>query len=63
MRPHQHDFSLFLRCLNCHIWGIPLPQQHYDGSLCGNCGALETVAYFPKCCLIAMIPKAKETSE
>jgi hypothetical protein len=62
---HKHDFSLYLRCLNCNIWGIPVPDKHYDGAPCGNCGALETVAYYPKCCIfnVKLIHMLKEQEE
>jgi hypothetical protein len=53
---HKHEHSLFLRCLNCNIWGTPMPGD----TECGNCGSFETVQYFPKCCLN---PTHKFTSE
>lgn len=62
MNQHSHDFSLYLHCLSCYSWGIPTPERHYDSAPCGNCGALETVAYFPRCCLIAMLPRTKDTT-
>lgn len=56
VKDHKHDFSLYLRCLNCYMWGVSVPEQHYDGAPCGNCGAVETVAYYPKCCLFNVKP-------
>lgn len=44
---HEHEHSLFLRCLSCNRWGTPMPND----TKCGNCGSLDTVEYFPRCCI------------
>jgi hypothetical protein len=51
IKEHKHDFSLYLNCLNCFHWGKSKPDSHYDCLPCSECGSLETVAYYPKCCL------------
>lgn len=65
IREHKHDFAPYLRCLNCKMWGIPVPYELYDGTPCGNCGAIETVVYYPKCCLfnVKSIHVGKEPEE
>jgi hypothetical protein len=51
---HEHTHSLWVRCLNCQMWGIDLPTRFIDAAVCGNCGSLETVKYYPSCCIVAV---------
>jgi hypothetical protein len=47
---HEHENSILVRCLSCHMWGINFP-----GELgCGNCKSSETVLYRPPCCFDAL---------
>jgi hypothetical protein len=41
LRPHKH--SIYVRCLDCHTWGVNIP----DDSECGNCRSRNTVEYYP----------------
>jgi hypothetical protein len=52
MPEHDHEHSLFIRCLQCYMFGKPTPDGHFDGGICGNCNSKDTVAYWPSCCLI-----------
>lgn len=50
---HQHSHSLYVHCLSCNMFGINMPTRFEVASICGNCGSLETVKYYPSCCIIA----------
>lgn len=49
---HEHTHSLFVRCLNCWMFGIDLPTQFIEAAICGNCLSSETVKYYPSCCIV-----------
>lgn len=34
--------SVFLKCLECHVWGTPMPLE----TVCGNCGSKDTITYY-----------------
>ncbi len=48
---HEHEHSLYIRCGDCLMFGIPGPEEHKDNGLCGNCNSRNTYAYYPTCCL------------
>jgi len=50
---HEHTHSLFIHCLNCDLFGIPMPSKFIDAVECGNCSSMETVKYYPSCCIVA----------
>jgi hypothetical protein len=50
---HEHSHSLYVYCLNCHTFGINLPTRFMDAAECGNCRSMETVKYYPSCCIMA----------
>lgn len=50
---HEHQNSVYVHCLECQMFGIPLPFKFNQPVPCGNCGSTETVHYFPSCCIIA----------
>lgn len=50
---HEHDHSVYTRCLNCFMFGIDFPRKFNEVGSCGNCGSFETIVYYPKCCIIA----------
>lgn len=47
---HTHEASVYLRCHECHTWGIPTPD---DQKRCGNCGGDSVTLYRPPCCFEA----------
>lgn len=49
---HPHSHSLYVHCLRCQAWGVPLPSSFLAAVDCGNCGSLETVKYYPSCCVV-----------
>lgn len=49
---HEHTHSLFVRCLNCWMFGTDLPTQFIEAAICGNCLSSETVKYYPSCCIV-----------
>lgn len=51
--PHEHSHSLWVRCLSCQAFGVPLPSRFLDAAECGNCASIETVKYYPSCCIVA----------
>ena len=55
---HSHTHSLFVRCLACKTFGIDMPTEFTQAVECGNCGSLETVKYYPSCCMINMFNAA-----
>lgn len=57
---HKHTHSLFVRCLDCQVFGIPKPTRFVDAAECGNCGSVHTVKYYPSCCLVELM-KDKES--
>lgn len=50
---HEHTHSLYVRCLDCRLFGIPMPTRYVDAAECGNCGSMNTVKYYPSCCIEA----------
>jgi hypothetical protein len=50
---HEHQHSLYVHCLECRLFGIPLPFKFNQVVLCGNCGSMDTIRYFPSCCIVA----------
>lgn len=50
---HDHTHSVFTRCLDCFMWGIDMPKKFIDASECGNCQSMNTVKYYPPCCILA----------
>jgi ribosomal protein S27E len=50
---HDHSHSLYVRCLDCQVFGINLPTLFTEVSACGNCGSLNTVKYYPACCIFS----------
>lgn len=49
---HDHTHSLYVRCLSCQMFGINLPTKFSEAAVCGNCFSLETVKYYPPCCIV-----------
>ena len=50
---HEHTHSLYVRCRSCQTFGINLPTRFIDAAECGNCQSIETVKYYPSCCIVA----------
>ena len=50
---HQHTHSLYIHCLSCQMFGTPMPTRFIDAVECGSCGSMETVKYYPSCCIEA----------
>lgn len=50
---HEHTHSLYTHCLECGMWGIDMPIRFVDAAECGNCCSVNTVKYFPSCCIVA----------
>lgn len=44
---HPHTGSVYVRCRECLMFGIPLPTN-LD---CGNCNSKDIQLYFPECCV------------
>lgn len=44
---HPHTASVYVKCRECLMFGIPLPTN-LD---CGNCNSKDVVVYFPECCI------------
>lgn len=49
---HQHTHSLYVHCLNCRSFGVPEESNFTEAVQCGNCGSMETVKYYPACCIL-----------
>lgn len=52
IKDHEHTHIVYVRCLNCCMFGINLPIEFIQAAKCGNCGSMETVKYYPSCCVI-----------
>lgn len=50
---HEHTHSLYVHCLDCHMFGINMPTRFMDAAQCGNCQSMQTVKYYPSCCIVA----------
>lgn len=50
---HNHSHSLYVRCLSCKMFGINTPTRFVEASECGSCGSMETVKYYPSCCILS----------
>lgn len=50
---HDHSHSLYVRCNECHTFGIPMDTNFTEAAECGNCGSMNTVKYYPSCCIMA----------
>lgn len=57
---HPHSHSLYVHCLECKSFGINTPTRFVDAAPCGNCGSIETVKYYPSCCITADRAQTKE---
>ena len=53
---HEHDHSVYTRCLECKSWGINLPSE----TRCGNCSAEAGVLYVPQCCVRAAYAEGRK---
>lgn len=51
---HEHRASVYVRCRDCLMFGIPMPGEFQ----CGNCNSHNTVSYLPPCCLEAAVKEA-----
>lgn len=63
---HKHTHSLYVHCLSCQMFGTPTPTRFIDAVECGNCGSMETVKYYPSCCILAernVFPNDEETEK
>lgn len=58
---HEHTHSLYTHCLGCYSWGIDLPSSFITAAVCGNCGSLETVKYYPSCCMLSAFEQGKNS--
>jgi hypothetical protein len=54
---HEHDHSVYTRCLECKSWGISLPSE----TRCGNCSAEAGVLYVPQCCVRAAYAEGRSS--
>lgn len=50
---HKHTHSLYVHCLKCKSFGVPQPSDFIEAVECGNCGSMDTVKYYPACCILA----------
>lgn len=50
---HEHTHSLYVRCLDCLMFGIDFPTKFIEAAQCGNCSSMHTVKYYPSCCIVA----------
>jgi len=50
---HEHTHSLYVRCLDCQTFGINMPTRFIDAAECGNCKSINTVKYYPSCCILS----------
>lgn len=57
---HQHSHSLYTLCLDCHTWGIDFPTEFAQASECGNCKSINTVKYYPSCCMVEAFNQGHE---
>jgi ribosomal protein S27E len=57
---HKHSHSLYVHCLDCHTWGISMPSHFLDTDPCGNCRSLQTVKYYPSCCMVAAFEQGQD---
>lgn len=56
---HKHTHSLYALCLDCNMFGIDMPTRFVDASVCGNCGSINTVKYYPSCCMVEAFEQGK----
>ncbi len=50
---HQHSHSLYVKCMNCGLFGIDMPTPFIQAAECGNCTSMQTIKYYPSCCMMA----------
>lgn len=60
---HEHTHSLYTHCLDCFMFGIDMPTRFIDASECGNCRSINTVKYYPSCCIVTDRDATQETIE
>ena len=56
---HDHINSVFVRCEDCLMFGIP-GSDAYGEVECGNCQHKTTRWYVPSCCVNAVIEETRE---
>lgn len=54
--PHEHRNSVFVKCRDCLLFGVPMPGDY----TCGNCLSQNTVSYPPICCVQKALTQAHE---
>ncbi len=52
IKEHEHTHSVYTKCLDCNMFGIDIPRRFEEDGICGNCGSVCTVKYYPSCCII-----------
>ena len=57
---HSHTHSLYVHCLSCRTWGIDMPTPFVQAAQCGNCGSMETVKYYPSCCMLEAYEQGRQ---
>ena len=64
---HKHSASVYVHCLDCFMFGIPLPFNWTEPVQCGNCKSFRTNKYYPQCCvsqaLLEVVEENKKQSK
>ena len=59
---HEHSRSLYVLCLDCYGWAINRPIPFINAAECGNCHSMNTVKYYPSCCMMEAYNQGKNES-